>query len=247
MDSQSNWVALFSGGKDSSWALHEALSSGVSIVRLLTAQPRGDSYLFHVPATDLAAITAESIGIAHRTFEVTEIDDTAETDASDQGDRELESLEGALSDLDDELPGGVDGIVSGAVESSFQRDRIDRLCERYDLEHHAPLWHCNADEALIEMVEAGFDIRVIAVAADGLDRDWLGRRIDGKSIDELRRLRDRYGIHLMGEGGEYETIVVAAPHMHQRLRFDTETHWDGVRGHLEVRDAWLEPTECSDR
>ena len=57
------WVSLFSGGKDSSWALYRALEEGLPVDRLLTVHPEGDSYMYHVPATDLASLAAESVGI----------------------------------------------------------------------------------------------------------------------------------------------------------------------------------------
>ena len=47
----SNWVSLFSGGKDSSWALYRALEEGLDVSRLLTVHPAGDSYMYHTPAT----------------------------------------------------------------------------------------------------------------------------------------------------------------------------------------------------
>jgi len=57
------WVSLFSGGKDSSWALYRALEEGLDVGRLVTVHPEGDSYMYHVPATRLADLAAESIGI----------------------------------------------------------------------------------------------------------------------------------------------------------------------------------------
>jgi len=49
-----DWVSLFSGGKDSSWALYRALEEGLDVSRLLTVHPAGDSYMYHTPATELA-------------------------------------------------------------------------------------------------------------------------------------------------------------------------------------------------
>ncbi|WP_449272198.1 Dph6-related ATP pyrophosphatase, partial [Halorubrum halodurans] len=45
-----DWVSLFSGGKDSSWALHRALEEELDVSRLLTVHPAGDSYMYHTPA-----------------------------------------------------------------------------------------------------------------------------------------------------------------------------------------------------
>ena len=57
------WVSLFSGGKDSNWALYQALENGFDIKYLLTVHPPAGSYMYHVPATRVVPFVAESIGI----------------------------------------------------------------------------------------------------------------------------------------------------------------------------------------
>lgn len=236
MHSGGNWIALFSGGKDSSWALHQARLEGATVNHLLTAQPSGDSYLFHVPATGLTRLLAESISIPHTTFS---LEPATATDSGKRGDQELEVLADAIEAVQRKHPDRLTGIVTGAVESNFQRDRIRHLCDRYGLEEFSPLWQCPHETALRSMIEAGFDIRIVSVAAGGLDRSWLGRQLTENALEDLKALRDEYGIHLLGEGGEYETLVVDGPHMDRRLQFDASTEWDGTRGHLRIEDAWL--------
>ena len=50
---------------------------------------------------------------------------------------------------------------------------------------------------------------------------------------KLKNLASKYRFNVDGEGGEYETLVVAGPHMKGELKLDFDIHWDGVRGHLE--------------
>ncbi len=233
----SAWVSLFSGGKDSSWALYRALEDGLSVVRLVTVHPETDSHLYHVPATDLAGLAAESIGI-----ELVEIESTTRADRTDsgtRGDAEIEPLEHALSDLDDDIDGGLAGVIAGAVESEFQTTRIEAMCERLGMQLYAPLWQRDPRALADAMVDAGFEIRVIAVAAAGLDESWLGRTLDGDAFDDLETLNDEYGVHLLGEGGGFETLVTDGPHMDPPIELDYETEWDGVRGQLRLTDAWL--------
>jgi uncharacterized protein (TIGR00290 family) len=89
------------------------------------------------------------------------------------------------------------------------------------------------------MLEAGFEIRVLQVAAYGLDESWLGRTLDAAAFAELARLNEEYGVHLLGEGGEFETFVVDGPHMERRIELEYERVWEGDRGHVEITDAWL--------
>jgi len=210
-------VALFSGGKDSSYALARA-DEEFGVETLVTVEARDASMMYHVPAVELTSIVAEAAGKDHAVYE--------------EGDDEVEPLRDAFADLEPSL------VSVGAVESEYQRDRVERVCEEFGVEMYAPLWHADPDEALREIAEE-FDVIVTAVAADGLDETWLGRGLDSDTVDELVALRDEYGVHPMGEGGEFETLAVAGPHMDGRIAVEYEKDWDGVRGSLRVTDATL--------
>ena len=235
-----SWIGLFSGGKDSSWAVYQALERGMSVDRLLTVHPTGDSYMYHVPETRLATLAAESMGIPLVEVEPAAFDAESAADSGTQGDRELEPMEAALTDLDATLDGGVAGVTAGAVESEFQTSRIEAMCGRLGCELFAPLWQAAPRELADAMLEAGFEIVIVQVAAAGLDESWLGRTIDADTLDDLERLGEKYGVHLLGEGGEFETLVVDGPHMDRRIALEYDTEWDGTRGRIRVRDAFLE-------
>ncbi|SFB72740.1 metal-binding-domain/4Fe-4S-binding-domain containing ABC transporter, ATP-binding protein [Halobiforma haloterrestris] len=240
MSDNGAWVSLFSGGKDSSWALYRALEEGLDVRRLVTVHPEGDSYMYHVPATDLATLAAESVGIELLEVEPDDFEADAATDSSVQGDDELEPLEAALRTLDDELEGGIAGVTAGAVESEYQTSRIEGMCDRLDCELFAPLWQEDPRELADAMLDAGFEIEIIQVAAHGLDESWLGRTLDRAALADLERLNEEYGVHVLGEGGEFETLVVDAPHMDRRIDLEYETEWEGTRGRLRITDARLE-------
>ncbi|MEZ3115264.1 diphthine--ammonia ligase [Halobaculum sp. MBLA0147] len=231
------WVSLFSGGKDSSWALYRALESDLPVGRLLTVHPGEDSYMYHVPETGLATLAAESVGI--ELVEVDPDDFAAEStvDAGAQGDRELEPMEAALERLAAERP--LAGVTAGAVESEFQTSRIEGMCDRLGIELFAPLWQEDPVALAEAMLDAGFEITILQVAAAGLDESWLGRTLDHEALAELIELREQYGVHPLGEGGEFETFVTDGPHMDREIELTYETEWDGTRGRIVVTDAKL--------
>ena len=233
------WVSLFSGGKDSAWALYRALESGRDVQRLVTVHPSDDSYMYHIPATSLATLAAESIGIELVDVEPDDLAAESAVDSGQQGDAELEPLEAALETLDAELPGGVAGVTAGAVESEYQTSRIRAMCDRLDAELFAPLWQEDPRALADAMLAAGFEIRIIQVAAYGLDESWLGRTLDEAALDELAALNEEYGVHILGEGGEFETLVTDGPHMDRPIRLSYETEWEGDRGAIRIEDAWL--------
>ncbi len=237
-DADGAWISLFSGGKDSSWALYRAIEQGLDVRRLVTVHPRGDSYMYHVPATDLATLAAESIGIPLVDVDPGDLEAETVEDSGVQGDSELEPLETALRELD--LEGGIAGLTAGAVESEYQTSRIEGMCERLGCDLFAPLWQEDPRELADAMLEAGFEIVIVQAAAYGLDESWLGRTIDEEALEELEDLNEEYGVHILGEGGEFETLVVDAPHMDQRIDLEYECEWEGTRGRIRVTDARLE-------
>ena len=232
-----DWVSLFSGGKDSSWALYRALEADLNVTRLLTVHPSEESYMYHVPETQLARLAAESIGI-----ELVDVEpgDLAAADADDsaaQGDAELEPLEAALTELATEVD--LAGVTAGAIESEFQTSRIQGMCDRLGIDLFAPLWQRDPEQLAEEMLDAGFEITILQVAAYGLDESWLGRTLDADAIDELRELNAEYGVHLLGEGGEFETFVTNGPHMDRRIDLEYDTEWHGDSGRVRITDARL--------
>jgi ABC transporter with metal-binding/Fe-S-binding domain ATP-binding protein len=237
------WVSLFSGGKDSSWALYQALEEGLNVERLLTVHPSEDSYMYHVPETQLAGVAAESIGIELVEVDPGDLNAGNATDSAAQGDAELEPLEEALSDLADDID--LAGVTAGAIESEFQTSRIQEMCDRLGIDLFAPLWQRDPEALAAEMLDAGFEITILQVAAYGLDRSWLGRTLDADAIDELRALNDEYGVHLLGEGGEFETFVTNGPHMDQRIELEYDIEWNGDSGRVRITNVRLAASDTT--
>jgi len=147
-------------------------------------------------------------------------------------EEELEDLKRALRGLN------VEGVVSGAIASTYQKSRIDGVCRELGLASIAPLWGREPIELLREMIDAGFEIVVTSVSALGLDETWLGKKLDGGTLEELVGLSRKYGINPSGEGGEFETLVLDAPFFRKRIELvEAERVWLGDRGHLLVKRA----------
>jgi uncharacterized protein (TIGR00290 family) len=90
-----------------------------------------------------------------------------------------------------------------------------------------------------KMVETGFEIMIVGVAADGMEESWLGRYIDNNAIVELKAINEKYGVHILGEGGEYETLVTNGPHMNRRVEIEYDVFWEQNWGEIRVKNAWL--------
>jgi ABC transporter with metal-binding/Fe-S-binding domain ATP-binding protein len=219
-------ASLFSGGKDSTYASHLASREG-DLVTLVTVKPRReDSWMFHTVNLHLVPLLAEAHGLGLVTVE-----------SSGEKEKELEDLKQALGALD------IDGVVTGAIASSYQKKRVDAICGELGLDHVSPLWGRFSPELLDEVIEVGMEVVVTAVAAMGLDERWLGRVLDGDAAGELKELSLRHGFDVCGEGGEMETLVVDAPWFGKRLEImEARKEWDGVRGSYVVEEARLGPS-----
>jgi len=195
--------------------------------------------MYHVPATQLAQLAAESLDIELIEVDPGALDAESTVDSGVQGDSELEPLEEALTELSTEIE--LAGVTAGAIESEFQTSRIQGMCDRLEIDLFAPLWQEDPEHLAEQMLDAGFEITIVQVAAYGLDESWLGRTLDSEAISELKTLNEAYGVHILGEGGEFETLVTNGPHMSQPIELEYETEWDGAagRGKLQITDAWL--------
>jgi len=219
-------ASLFSGGKDSAYSLWFAQMQGWDVQVLVTVFPEAsDSWMFHYPALKWTPLQAKAIGIRQ-----------VVVPTSGVKEKELEDLAQALDKL--KKSDGIEGIVSGAIASEYQRTRFDNLCEYLGLRSFAPLWHKNQTQLVSDEVEAGFEIIVTACNALGLNQNWLGRQLGLVEVKELVKLNEKYSLSVALEGGEGETFVLAGPCFKTRLTVVRATpHWRVDSGYLELEEV----------
>jgi predicted ATP pyrophosphatase (TIGR00289 family) len=217
-------AALVTGGKDSALALHRVLKKGHEVTYLVTIIPqREDSWMYHFPNIGLTNLFAEASGIP-----------LVKAETSGIKEEEVEDLKQLLADLD------VDGVVSGAVFSEYQKSRTDRVCRELGKKPVTPLWHQDPFDLIRELIDLRFEVIIVGVYARGFDENWLGRRINPSTLDELVELKRKYQISIVGEGGEYETFVLHAPYFGKRIRVvDSEVMWEDGSGYLSIVKAEL--------
>ena len=216
-------AALISGGKDSCFAIYKALHEGHEVTDLITIIPANeDSYMFHSANIHLTRLISEACGIPL----ISRI-------STGEKEKELEDLIKALKYVN------VDGVAVGAIESEYQASRVRRICVELGIKMYAPLWHMDPEKLLREMI-ALMDIRMIKVAAAGMDESWLGRSFNALLIEDLKALNRKYRVHIAGEGGEYESLVLDAPFYKKKIELlKTRNIWMGDYGIMKVIEAKL--------
>jgi len=188
------FAALTSGGKDSILSVQKAIDQGIQVTHLVTVRPENpDSFMFHSSNLDAVPVIARLSGIGY-----------AEIHTKGEKEDELKDLSDGLDKLE------IDGITVGAVNSTYQNERVHAIADRLGIEVFAPLWQMDPELLLREVAER-MDAIIVVTAADGLSEDMLGKHIDDDFIERLRQISARHHIHLAGEGGEYESLALNAP------------------------------------
>lgn len=220
-------AALFSGGKDSTYAAWLA-SKKDELACLVTLFPKSEgSYMFHYPNLRWTQLQSEAMGVPQLT-------------AATEGvkEEELGDLSRAIEQARSKY--AIEGVYTGALASVYQKTRVEGICHDLGLDCVSPLWGVDPESHLRRLVADGFSVVVVSVSALGLDESWLGRALDGKNIAELVALGKKYRFHVGLEGGEGETFVLDAPFFSRRIEVVSAVkHWERDSGYLEITDATL--------
>lgn len=217
-------IALLSGGKDSIFAILKAKKAGYEIKYLATVHSKNpDSYMYHTPNIGLTLLQSRCMNIQ-----------LVSKESFGEKEKEIEDLKILLKNLDAE------GVVCGAIASKYQKERVEKVCEELKLKLLTPLWGIDTEKLLREMLKEKFEIIITAVAADGFNESWLGRKLDEKCIEDLIELRKKFGINIAGEGGEFETLVLDCPLFLSKIEITkAEKIWKDNAGIYEIKDAKL--------
>jgi ABC transporter with metal-binding/Fe-S-binding domain ATP-binding protein len=189
---------LFSGGKDSTYALYKAMQNEEVACLITVFSKNPESYMFHTPNIHLTELQAKAIGLPLLIIE-----------SEGKKEEELKDLKMIIATAKEKYK--IEGIVTGAVLSVYQSSRVQKICDELNLKCINPLWKTEQEKYLRELVNLGFKVMIVGVFAEPFDKNWLGREIDETTISELKKLAEKYKITLTGEGGEFESFVTDGP------------------------------------
>lgn len=220
------FVALVSGGKDSCFNILHCLKQGHELAALAnlhpidTSEQELDSFMFQTVGHDIVAYYDRCTGLPlFRQPIRPNSSKNVELNYTCTENDEIEDLFKLLSDVKEKMP-DIEGVSVGAILSSYQRTRVEDVCARLNLTALSYLWQRDQLELMKEMClmskqdstsdHAKMDARIIKVAAVGLDQTSLNQSLP-QMLPKLKRLNEIYDVHICGEGGEFETLVVDAP------------------------------------
>ncbi|XP_041827997.1 diphthine--ammonia ligase isoform X4 [Melanotaenia boesemani] len=215
-------VALISGGKDSCYNMMQCVAAGHQIVALANLRPAHtdelDSYMYQTVGHQAIELYADAMDLPlyRHTIQGSSLD-TSRNYNETEGD-EVEDLYQLLHLVKEKE--GIEAVSAGAILSDYQRVRVENVCLRLDLQPLAYLWHREQESLLSEMISSNLHAILIKVAAFGLDPEkHLGKSLaDMESY--LKQLSQKYGVHICGEGGEYETFTLDCPLFRKKIVID---------------------------
>jgi len=198
--------ALFSGGKDSNYAIYIAKKNGyeISCLILIISENR-ESYMFHTPSIEKTKIQAGCMDIP-----------IVIKKTKGEKEKELNDLTQAIRIAKEKYK--IEGVLTGAIKSVYQASRIQKICDELNLECFNPLWQKDQIKLLDELIKNKFKVIITSVSAFPLNKSWLGREINKNFIKEIKLMYKKYGINPAGEGGEFETFVLDCPLFKKELK-----------------------------
>ena len=190
---------LFSGGKDSVYATYLAKNNDIDISCLITLNSENkESYMFHTPSILKVEKQAESMEIP-----------LIIQNTRGEKEKELIDLHKAIKHAINSYQ--IDAIITGAIESAYQASRVQKICDKENIDCFNPLWQKNQMELLHDLIEHNFEIIITGVFCYPLDESWLGKTINKDFIQKVTKLYEKYKINVSGEGGEFESFVLNCP------------------------------------
>lgn len=204
-------VALVSGGKDSTMNMLKCVQDGHEIVALANLYPPDgkeelDSYMYQSVGHDAIDSFARccELPLYRRPIRGSPVNQQYDYSRTDSD--EVEDLYELLKQVLQSHP-DIEAVSSGAIHSTYQKNRVEDVCRRLGLQSLAYLWGADQPTLLAEMIDVGIEAILIKTAVIGLGRQDLCKSIKEMQA-KLLSLKEQYQVNVCGEGGEYETLTL---------------------------------------
>ena len=254
------FIALVSGGKDSIYSILQAIQNGHELIACLhlgaPEQTEEESYMYQTAGSStVKTLVEECLQVDYILYQRRgkSVNTGLVYEATTEQD-EVEDLFLALQHAKEKYKNNnLQAVCSGAILSTYQRVRIEHVCNRLGLTSLSYLWRLLPQKELLQqMLNDGIEAVVVKTACPpGLvPRKHLNKTLRYLcDIGLLERLHTLYQFHVCGEGGEYESLVLDSPLHKKKLVLDeveiVETEEDGV-GELRIIQCHAEEKNESD-
>ncbi len=218
------FVALLSGGKDSCFNVIKCVEHGHELICLANLSPPAsfegeemDSFMYQTAGHTAISKLSECFEVPLIRKEILGSAVNQKLDyLSEVAADEVEDMFILLQQVKQQYP-EVEGVSCGAIVSTYQRLRVESICQRLGLTVLSYLWQRDRVELLQEMISAGVNAVLVKVAGAGLEpHKHLGKSL-AVLQPTLMKLHEQFGLDVCGEGGEYESLVLDCSVFKKRL------------------------------
>ena len=209
-------LCSWSGGKDSCFALMQAIKKGYHPQVLLNVlNEEGKISRSHGIPSAILKQQAELAGLPVHMI-------------SSSWEEYEKHFTGALSTLKAQY--SLEFAVFGDIDLQPHRDWEEKVCANAGLTAVLPLWQQNRRVLVMAMLNSGIETIIIS-CNEVMGEQFIGKTITPELVDELESI----GIDACGENGEYHTLVLNCPLFKNRLsnisvkqKVNHKGYWFGI-------------------
>jgi uncharacterized protein (TIGR00290 family) len=189
-------VFHWSGGKDSSIALHKMMQSGRCSVELLftTLNSSSQRVTMHGVYRKLIERQAREIGLPLSVLELPDQPGMAQYD---------QLIAGQMKSVKER---GITHAAFGDINLEDLKQYRESQMEKAGLKSVFPVWGVNTKDLVHQFIHDGFKAVVVSVQADKLGKEFAGREVNQQFLDDLPA-----DVDPCGENGEFHTFVYDGP------------------------------------
>ena len=100
----------------------------------------------------------------------------------------------------------LESMVFGDIDLQRHREWEEMVCRKAGLEAVLPIWQRDRKELVLQMIDAGIEAMIVSCNTT-LGEPFLGKIITHALIPEL----EAKGVDVCGENGEFHTVVINCP------------------------------------
>ena len=209
-----NTLCSWSGGKDSCFALMQAIGMGYTPKVLLNVlNEEGKISRSHGIPSAILQKQAEAAGLPVHLV----------SSSWQEYEKHFTNALGVLKQQYD-----LDYAVFGDIDLQPHRDWEEKVCVNAGLTAVLPLWKQDRKALVMQMLEAGIEAMIVS-CNEVMGERFIGERITPSLVEELESM----GVDACGENGEYHTLVLDCPLFDERInvlveeKLKHEGYWFG--------------------
>lgn len=212
-------VFSWSGGKDSSYALHKVLQEGLYDVRYLLSTFNGHFHRLSMHGVREELIEAQALAIGIPLLKVFVYQAT-----NWEYEQQMNAMFAKVKTE------GVEAVIYGDIFLEDLRQYRETKMEEIGLPCVFPLWKADTKKLLKSFVDNGFKTITCCINDGYLDESWVGKLIDDTFINNLPSTVDA-----CGENGEFHSFCFDGPIFSNKINVTT--------GEKMYRKLDLQPTD----